>query len=49
MQSGDASACRPELPVVLAGDAVAPRTLLDAVAEGARAGAEVASQRAVAG
>jgi 2,4-dienoyl-CoA reductase-like NADH-dependent reductase (Old Yellow Enzyme family) len=32
---------RPGLRVVLAGDALAPRTLLDAVAEGARAGAEV--------
>ena len=30
-----------ELRVVVAGDALAPRTLLDAVAEGARAGAEV--------
>src|SRR5262249_3890526 len=35
------TATRPELPVVIAGDAVAPRTLLDAVSEGARAGAEV--------
>jgi hypothetical protein len=34
---------RPELPVVVAGDALAPRTLLDAVSEGARAGAEVLS------
>ena len=32
---------RPELRVVVAGDALAPRTLLDAVAEGARAGAGV--------
>src|SRR3954449_1117321 len=34
-------ALRPELRLVVAGDALAPRTLLDAVAEGARAGAEV--------
>ena len=32
---------RPDLRLVVAGDALAPRTLLDAVAEGARAGAEV--------
>jgi len=32
---------RPDLGLVVAGDALAPRTLLDAVAEGARAGAEV--------
>jgi Trk K+ transport system NAD-binding subunit len=32
---------RPELRLVVAGDALAPRTLLDAVAEGARAGAGV--------
>jgi len=32
---------RPELTLVVAGDALAPRTLLDAVSEGARAGAEV--------
>jgi hypothetical protein len=32
---------RPELRLVVAGDALAPRTLLDAVAEGARAGAHV--------
>ena len=31
----------PELPVTLVGDALAPRTLLDAVAEGARAGAAI--------
>ena len=31
---------RPELRAVLVGDALAPRTLLDAVAEGARAGAD---------
>jgi len=35
------AAARPELRVVVAGDALAPRTLLDAVAEGARAGALV--------
>ena len=35
------TALQPELRVVVAGDALAPRTLLDAVAEGARAGADV--------
>ncbi|WP_053227374.1 oxidoreductase [Solirubrobacter soli] len=35
------AAARPDLRVIVAGDALAPRTLLDAVAEGARAGAEV--------
>jgi 2,4-dienoyl-CoA reductase-like NADH-dependent reductase (Old Yellow Enzyme family) len=35
------TAPRPELRLVVAGDALAPRTLLDAVAEGARAGAHV--------
>jgi hypothetical protein len=35
------TALRPELRVLAAGDALAPRTLLDAVAEGARAGADV--------
>ena len=35
------TALRPELRLVVAGDALAPRTLLDAVAEGARAGATV--------
>jgi 2,4-dienoyl-CoA reductase-like NADH-dependent reductase (Old Yellow Enzyme family) len=35
------AAAQPELPVVVVGDALAPRTLLDAVAEGARAGALV--------
>jgi hypothetical protein len=35
------TAARPGLRVLVAGDAVAPRTLLDAVAEGARAGAVV--------
>jgi 2,4-dienoyl-CoA reductase-like NADH-dependent reductase (Old Yellow Enzyme family) len=34
-------AARPGLPVLVVGDALAPRTLLDAVAEGARAGARV--------
>jgi 2,4-dienoyl-CoA reductase-like NADH-dependent reductase (Old Yellow Enzyme family) len=34
------AALEPSLRLVVAGDAVAPRTLLDAVAEGARAGAE---------
>ena len=33
------TALQPELRVVVVGDALAPRTLLDAVAEGARAGA----------
>jgi hypothetical protein len=31
----------PELPATLIGDALAPRTLLDAVAEGARAGVAI--------
>jgi dimethylglycine catabolism A len=35
------TASQPELRVVVVGDALAPRTLLDAVAEGARAGADV--------
>jgi hypothetical protein len=35
------TALRPELRLIAAGDALAPRTLLDAVAEGARAGADV--------
>jgi hypothetical protein len=35
------AAARPDLRVVVTGDALAPRTLLDAVAEGARAGALV--------
>jgi 2,4-dienoyl-CoA reductase-like NADH-dependent reductase (Old Yellow Enzyme family) len=35
------AAAKPGLRVVVAGDALAPRTLLDAVAEGARAGAVV--------
>jgi hypothetical protein len=37
----------PELPVTLIGDALAPRTLLDAVAEGARAGAAIEVGRPV--
>ena len=37
----------PELPVTLVGDALAPRTLLDAVAEGARAGATIEVGRTV--
>jgi dimethylglycine catabolism A len=37
----DLSASHPGLRVLVAGDALAPRTLLDAVAEGARAGAVV--------
>lgn len=32
---------RPDLRLMVAGDALAPRTLLDAVAEGARAGTHV--------
>jgi hypothetical protein len=35
------TATQPELRLVVAGDALAPRTLLDAVAEGARAGATI--------
>jgi 2,4-dienoyl-CoA reductase-like NADH-dependent reductase (Old Yellow Enzyme family) len=35
------TALRPGLRVVVVGDALAPRTLLDAVSEGARAGAEI--------
>jgi hypothetical protein len=35
------AASRPELRLVVVGDALSPRTLLDAVAEGARAGATV--------
>jgi dimethylglycine catabolism A len=37
----------PGLPVTLVGDALAPRTLLDAVAEGARAGATIEIDRPV--
>jgi 2,4-dienoyl-CoA reductase-like NADH-dependent reductase (Old Yellow Enzyme family) len=37
----------PELPVTLVGDALAPRTLLDAVAEGARAGTTIEIGRTV--
>jgi len=35
------TALRPELRLLVAGDALAPRTLLDAAAEGAHAGAAV--------
>jgi dimethylglycine catabolism A len=35
------AAAAPDLPVVVVGDALSPRTLLDATAEGARAGASV--------
>ena len=35
------TAAAPELPVVVVGDALSPRTVLDATAEGARAGATV--------
>jgi hypothetical protein len=35
------TALRPELRHVIAGDALAPRTLLDAVSEGSHAGASV--------
>ena len=37
----------PDLPVTVVGDALAPRTLLDAVAEGARAGATIEVSRPV--
>ena len=40
--SDQLTAAQPDLEVVRIGDALAPRTLLDAVAEGARAGAESA-------
>jgi hypothetical protein len=40
-------AVEPDLHVVVAGDALSPRTLLDAVSEGARAGAEVTAKRPV--
>jgi 2,4-dienoyl-CoA reductase-like NADH-dependent reductase (Old Yellow Enzyme family) len=40
-------ALNPELHVVVVGDALSPRTLLDAVSEGARAGAEVTVKRVV--
>jgi len=40
-------ALEPGLQVVVVGDALSPRTLLDAVSEGARAGAEVTVKRAV--
>jgi hypothetical protein len=35
---------RPDLELHVVGDALAPRTLLDAVAEGARAGADVGAR-----
>jgi hypothetical protein len=35
------AAAAPDLPVTVVGDALSPRTLLDATAEGARAGAAV--------
>jgi hypothetical protein len=37
------AAAAPDLPVVVVGDALSPRTLLDATSEGARAGATVLS------
>ena len=37
------AAAAPGLPVVVVGDALSPRTLLDATAEGARAGANIAA------
>jgi N,N-dimethylglycine/sarcosine dehydrogenase len=37
----DLAAAAPDLPVVVVGDALSPRTLLDATAEGAKAGASV--------
>jgi N,N-dimethylglycine/sarcosine dehydrogenase len=39
----DLAAVEPDLPVVVVGDALSPRTLLDATAEGARAGANIAT------
>ncbi len=45
--SAGLAAARPELDVVKVGDALAPRTLLDAVAEGARAGAAGARWRPI--
>jgi N,N-dimethylglycine/sarcosine dehydrogenase len=39
----DLAAVAPDLPVVVVGDALSPRTLLDATAEGARAGASIAT------
>ena len=40
----DLAAAAPGLPVVVVGDALSPRTLLDAVAEGAKAGATVSTR-----
>jgi dimethylglycine catabolism A len=40
-------AAAPELAVTVVGDALSPRTLLDAVAEGARVGAEITIDRAL--
>jgi hypothetical protein len=40
----DLAAAAPDLPVVVVGDALSPRTLLDATAEGAKAGATVAAR-----
>jgi 2,4-dienoyl-CoA reductase-like NADH-dependent reductase (Old Yellow Enzyme family) len=40
---------RPDLQLHVVGDALAPRTLLDAVAEGARAGATIGAELAAAG
>jgi hypothetical protein len=37
----DLAAAAPDLPVVVIGDALSPRTLLDATAEGARAGSSI--------
>ncbi|MEP6639537.1 MAG: NAD(P)-binding protein [Chloroflexota bacterium] len=37
------AAAAPRLPVIVVGDALSPRTLLDATAEGARAGANIAA------
>jgi dimethylglycine catabolism A len=39
---------RPDLELHVVGDALAPRTLLDAVAEGARAGADLGASRSAA-
>jgi hypothetical protein len=41
----DLAATAPDLPVTVVGDALSPRTLLDATAEGARAGATVWTAR----
>jgi 2,4-dienoyl-CoA reductase-like NADH-dependent reductase (Old Yellow Enzyme family) len=43
--SDELAAAAPELPVVVVGDALSPRTLLDATAEGARAGATLPLSR----